>query len=137
MRYLGLDLGTKTLGVAITDKTNTLVTPLPVINFSFEDYEFARDNVLKLVSEYDITKVILGLPKNMDGSIGFAGERSENFKKMLNEVGIDVVLIDERLTTKSAIDLMHDNNKTVKNTKNKIDSIAATIILESFLKGLK
>jgi len=137
MRYLGLDLGTKTLGISITDKTNTLVRPLKVLRFKSEDYESILDELEMIVKEYDITKVILGLPKNMDGSIGFAGERSINFKKLLERKNIEVVLIDERLTTIMAEDIVHLNNDNVKNTKKKIDSIAASIILESYLKGLK
>ena len=136
MRYLGLDLGTKSLGIAISDKTNTLATPLKVINFKSEDYDYALEEVKKLINEYNITKVILGLPKNMDGSIGFAGNRSLHFKEMLEENNIEVILVDERLTTKSAEDIIHLNNEHVKDTKNKIDAIAASIILESFLRGL-
>jgi len=134
MRYLGLDLGTKTLGISITDKTNTLVTPLKVIRFEFEKYDTIIDEVKNIISEYDIKLVVLGLPKNMDGSIGFAGERSLNFKKIIKKENIKVELVDERLTTKSAIDIVHLNNGNEKNTKNKIDSIAACIILESYLK---
>ncbi len=136
MRYLGLDLGTKSLGIAISDKTNTLATPLKVFNFKSEDYDYALEEVKKLINEYNITKVILGLPKNMDGSIGFAGNRSLHFKEMLEENNIEVILVDERLTTKSAEDIIHLNNEHVKDTKNKIDAIAASIILESFLRGL-
>ena len=137
MRYLGLDLGTKSLGVSITDKTNSLVSPLTVITFSSEDYQKAADSVEKIVIENEITKVVLGLPINMDGSIGFAGERSKRFKKLLEDKKIDVELIDERLTTKSAEDIIHLNNGHLKSTKNKIDAIAAAIILENYLRGIK
>ena len=137
MRLLGLDLGTKTLGVAITDKTNTLASPYTVIKFKFEDYNTALDEVLKIIKEKDISKVVLGLPKNMDGTIGFAGERSINFKKMLENKDVKVELEDERLPTKMSEAIIHDNESNIKSTKNKIDAIAATIILESFLKRYK
>lgn len=137
MRYLGLDLGTKSLGISITDKTNILVSPLKVLKFKFEDYSSIVDEVKKIVDDYNIELVVLGLPKNMDGSIGFAGNRSLLFKSMLEDIGIKVELVDERLTTKSAEDIIHLNNDNVKNTKNKIDSIAACIILESYLKRCK
>lgn len=137
MRFLGLDLGTKSLGISITDKTNTLVSPLKVIKFKFEDYESIIPEVNQIINDYNISLVILGLPKNMDGSIGFAGERSLNFKKLLESAGIKVELVDERLTTKSAEDIVHLNNDNVKNTKNKIDSIAACIILENYLRKWK
>lgn len=134
MRYLGLDLGTKSLGVSITDKSNVLVRPLDVIKFGFEDYSDALLKVKNIILENDITLVVLGLPKNMDGSVGFAGNRSLNFKKMLEQENIQVVLEDERMTTIMAEDIIHGNNEKIKNTKNKIDSIAACLILESYLK---
>ncbi len=134
MRFLGLDLGTKTLGISMTDKTNTLVSPFKVINFKKEDYEYLVPIVKELINDYNIETVVLGLPKNMDGSIGFAGERSLKFKDLLEKENIKVELEDERLTTKSAEDIVHINNDNVKNTKGKIDSIAASIILESYLR---
>ena len=137
MRYLGLDLGTKSLGVSITDKSGLLVSPLTVINFAFEDYDTAISKVLDVINEYKIDLVVLGLPKNMDGSIGFAGNRSLNFKKMLENKNIKVELVDERLTTKMAENIVHTNLDNVKNTKNKIDSIAAGIILETYLERVK
>ncbi len=137
MRYLGLDLGTKTLGVSITDKTGLFVKPLTVIKFDFEDYDKALKEVLKIINDNNISLVILGLPKNMDGTIGFAGNRSLNFKKMLEDSNIKVELIDERLTTKMAEEIIHINLENVKNTKNKIDAIAASIILETYLERVK
>ena len=137
MRYLGLDLGTKTLGVSITDKSGILVSPLKTIHFSFEDYNNALNQVLEITKEKEIDLVVLGLPKNMDGSIGFAGNRSLNFKKLLENNNIKVILFDERLTTKIAEDIVHDNLDNVKNTKGKIDAIAASIILEDYLESVK
>ena len=137
MRYLGLDLGTKTLGISKTDRSGTIVSPLPVIKFSFEDYDSALDSVLKVISDNNVDKVVLGLPKNMDGTIGFAGERSLKFKEMLESKNIVVELEDERLTTKVAENIIHENNSNIKSSKNKIDSISAVVILESFLKRIK
>ena len=137
MRYLGLDLGTKSLGISITDKTNTLVSPLKVLKFNKEDYASTIPELKNIVDNYNVTKIILGLPKNMDGSIGFAGERSLNYQKMLQEAGFDCILYDERLTTKMAENIVHLNNDSVKNTKGKIDSIAASIILEEYLRSQK
>lgn len=137
MRYLGLDLGTKTLGISMTDKTNTLVSPYKVLRFNSEDYESILDEVKSIIEENDVGKVVLGLPKNMDGSIGFAGNRSLHFKELLENIGVDVELVDERLTTVMAEGIVHQNNDNIKNTKKKIDSIAASLILESYLKRLK
>lgn len=137
MRYLGLDLGTKTLGISITDKTNTLVSPYTVLRFNSEEYESIIPKLKEIIFNNDIKLVVLGLPKNMDGSIGFAGNRSLNFKDLLEKENIEVTLMDERLTTKSAIDIVHENNDNYKNAKEKIDSIASCIILENYLRKCK
>ncbi len=137
MRYLGLDLGTKTLGVSITDKIGLITRELPVIRFDFEDYDSALIQAKEVIDEYNISEVVLGLPKNMDGTLGFAANRSLKFKELLENTGVIVHLVDERLTTKSAIDMMHEINKTEKNSKNIIDSVSASIILESYLKSIK
>lgn len=136
MRYLGLDLGTTTLGVAISDKTNTLATPLELINFARENYEEALDKLLKIVSEYNIKEVVLGLPKNMDNSLGFASNRSLNFKSMLEDKGLVVHLEDERLTTVEAIGILKNNNVKKINKSAKTDIVSAVLILESYLRKL-
>ena len=137
MRIVGLDLGTKTLGVSITDKTKSLVSPLKVIHFSKEDYEDAIKKLQDLLKGYEVELLVLGLPKNMDGTIGFAGERSLNFQKLLESKGYKVVLEDERLTTKLAENIIHENTDNVKHAKSKIDSLAASLILESYLSEVK
>lgn len=134
MRYLGLDLGTTTCGVAITDKTNTIVSGLKLIKFARENYEGALKEVLDIIKEKNIDVVVLGLPKNMDNSLGFASERSLNFKKMLEDENIKVELQDERLTSVEAINIMKNNGMKDINRKGKTDIIAATLILESYLK---
>ena len=136
MRYLGLDLGTTTLGVAISDKTNTLATPLELIKLARENYEEALDKLLKIVSEYNIKEVVLGLPKNMDNSLGFASNRSLNFKSMLEDKGLVVHLEDERLTTVEAIGILKNNNVKKINKSAKTDIVSAVLILESYLRKL-
>lgn len=137
MRYLGLDLGVTSLGVAISDKTNTLVSPLKLIKFKREDYEYAKDELLKVIKENNITAVVLGLPKNMDNSLGFAANRSLNFKKMLEDEGIIVYLEDERLTTVEAINIMKNNGIKNINQKGKTDILSAVLILEAYLKRME
>lgn len=134
MRYLGLDLGTTTCGVAITDKTNTIVSGLELIKFARENYDEALKEVISIIKEKNIDVVVLGLPKNMDNSLGFASERSLKFKKMLEDENIKVELQDERLTSVEAINIMKNNGVKDINRKGKTDIIAATIILESYLK---
>ena len=134
MRYLGLDLGTTSLGVSISDKTNTLVSPYKLIKFPKENYESALNEVMKVIKEENITTVVLGLPKNMDNSLGFAATRSLNFKEMLEKNGIKVILEDERLTTIEAINIMKNNGVKNINKQGKTDMLSAVLILESFLK---
>ncbi|MEG1150022.1 MAG: Holliday junction resolvase RuvX [Bacilli bacterium] len=137
MRVLGLDLGTCTLGVSISDRTNTIATPLKVIRFQKEDYDFAFNEVKKLVKEQDITDIALGLPKNMDNSLGFAAKRSMDFKELLDTLSVNVHLIDERLSSVEAFNILKTTgNKNIKN-KHVIDAVAANIILENYLRGIK
>lgn len=135
MRYLGLDLGTKTLGIAISDKTNMLASFLKVIRFTNQDYESLIPELKKIIDENNITELALGLPKNMDNSLGFASERSLNFKEIIEKnINIKVNLIDERLTTVEAENILISMDRTRKKRKKVIDGLAACIILESFLK---
>lgn len=134
MRYLGLDLGVTSLGVSISDKSGILVSPLKLIKFPREEYDIALEEILKVILEYNINTVVLGLPKNMDNTLGFAASRSMNFKKMLEEKGITVYLEDERLTTVEAINIMKNNGMKKINQKNKTDVLSAVLILEAFLK---
>lgn len=134
MRYLGLDLGTTSLGVAISDKTNTLVSPLTLIKFKKEDYNDALNKLMEIIKDKNISKVVLGLPKNMDNSLGFAAQRSLNFKKILESENVEVILEDERLTTVEAINIMKNNGLKRINEQNKTDVLSAVLILESYLK---
>ena len=134
MRYLGLDLGTTSLGVAISDKTNTLVSPLTLIKFKKEDYNDALNKLMEIIKDKNISKVVLGLPKNMDNSLGFAVQRSLNFKKILESANVEVILEDERLTTVEAINIMKNNGLKRINEQNKTDVLSAVLILESYLK---
>ncbi len=135
MRYLGLDLGTKSLGMAITDKNKILASMLKVVKFDKENYNQAVLEVLKVIEEYDIEKIALGLPKNMDNSLGFASERSLKFKKMLEEATkIPIILVDERLSTVEAENILLDADISRGKRKKVIDGVAAQIILETFIK---
>ncbi len=134
MRYLGLDLGTTSLGVAISDKTNTLVSPLTLVKFKKEDYNDALNKLMEIIKDKNISKVVLGLPKNMDNSLGFAAQRSLNFKKILESANVEVILEDERLTTVEAINIMKNNGLKRINEQNKTDVLSAVLILESYLK---
>lgn len=136
-RFIGLDLGTTSLGVSISDKTNTIVSPLVLIKFKKEDYNTALKELLNIIEKYNITDVVLGLPKNMDNSMGFAATRSINFKNMLEENNIAVHLEDERLTTVEAINIMKNNGVKKINKSGNTDILSAVLILESYIKRIE
>ena len=133
MRYLGLDLGSKTLGIAVSDKQGIIASNYKTIRHN-EEYEKLLDEVVSLVDELDIEAIVLGLPKNMNNTIGPKGELSLDFKEKLeNKINIPVYLQDERLSTKSATDMLISGNVSRKNRKKVVDSVAATIILQTYL----
>lgn len=133
MRYIGLDLGSRTLGVSISDVSGIIATSLTVIRHN-EEYERLIEEVKKIIDEKNVEKIVLGLPKNMNGTIGPKGELSYRFKEMLEEAtGLEVFLEDERLTTVQATNLLIKNDTSRKKRKEVVDSMAATIILQSFL----
>lgn len=135
MRYLGLDLGTRTLGIAISDKTNMIASPYKVLRYNgdIKDLFLELNDIIKT---NNITEVALGLPKNMNNSMGFATERSLEFKKYFESIlpDIKVNLIDERLSTVEASNYLLEADVSRKKRKKVIDGIAASIILDTFLK---
>ena len=135
MRCLGLDLGTKTLGVAISDKSNLIATFYKVIRWDGEDYNIIFKELDNIIKEKEIDTLVLGLPKNMNNSLGFASERSLKFKDALEErYNLEVILIDERLTTVEAENYLLEADTSRKKRKKVIDGVAATIILETYLR---
>ena len=138
MRYIGLDLGTKTLGISISDKLGILASSYKTIKFENEDYSSLIPELKSIVDEYKITTAILGLPKNMNNSLGFASERSINFKKLIEEnIDIEVILEDERLSSVEANNVMINADLSRKKRKEKVDALAATIILQRYLDRRK
>ena len=133
MRYLGLDLGSKTLGIAISDLTGVIATSYKIIRHN-EEYNKLVDEILKIVKEEKISAIVLGLPKNMDNTIGYKGELSISFKEKLEKkIQIPIYLQDERLTTKEAESILIKNDTSRKKRKKVIDSLAATRLVQSFL----
>lgn len=133
MKYLGLDLGSRTLGIAVSDKTGLIANNYKVIRHN-EEYDRLLNEVLLLVKELEIEAIVLGFPKNMNNTIGPKGELSLNFKEKLEKiVNIPVFLQDERLSTKSATDMLIQGNVSRKARKKVVDSVAATIILQTYL----
>lgn len=134
MRIIGLDLGTKTLGVAVSDKLGLIASFYKTIFFESEDYNSLVPKVKELLDEFETKIVVLGLPKNMDNSLGFASNRSLNFKKLLEDnLDIEVILEDERLSSVEANNILISGDMSRKKRKNKVDSVAASIILQRYL----
>ena len=138
MRVLALDLGTKTLGLAISDETMTLSSPLTTLRYDNEDYDYLLDELDKIINKHNVKILVLGLPKNMDNSLGFASQRSLNFKELLEKrFNLKVELVDERLTTVEAQNILIENNFKREKRKKVIDEYAAMIILDTYLRMCK
>lgn len=133
MKYLGLDLGSRTLGIAVSDGTGLIASSYKTIRHN-EEYERLLQEVKAIVEELNIQAIVLGFPKNMNNTIGPKGELSLSFKEQLEKIlDIPVILQDERLTTKSATDMLIMGNVSRKDRKKVVDSVAATIILQTYL----
>ena len=132
MRYLGLDLGTKTLGVSISDITKTIATSLITINHD-NNFDYLIDKIEEFIDEYKIEKIVLGLPKNMNNTLGERAEMVLLFKEKLSQLGVPIFLEDERLTTRVAENILIDADMRRKKRKKVIDKLAANVILQSYL----
>lgn len=135
MRCLGLDLGTRTLGLALSDKMNMIASPYKVLRWDGEDYNLLFKELDKIIDDNQITDLVLGLPKNMNNTLGFASERSMLFKEALEKrYKMEVHLVDERLTTVMAENTLLEADMSRQKRKKVIDGIAASIILDTYLK---
>ncbi|HDR7787879.1 Holliday junction resolvase RuvX [Bacillus cereus] len=134
MRILGLDVGTKTVGVAISDEMGWTAQGLETIKINEERGHFGFDRISELVKQYDVDKIVVGLPKNMNGTIGPRGEACQQFVENLRELlQLDVVMWDERLSTMAAERLLISADVSRKKRKQVIDKMAAVVILQGFL----
>ena len=103
MRALGCDLGSKTLGLSVSDLSGFLASPYSTIRFQSDDYQNALDQLIPVLEKEQITVIVLGLPKHMNGSLGESADRSLYFKEELElRTSIEVILEDERLSTVAA-----------------------------------
>lgn len=134
MRILGLDVGTKTVGVAISDEMGWTAQGLETIKINEERGHFGFDRISELVKQYNVDKIVVGLPKNMNGTIGPRGEACQQFAENLRELlQLDVVMWDERLSTMAAERLLISADVSRKKRKQVIDKIGAVVILQGFL----
>ncbi len=134
MRYLGLDLGSKTLGISISDTTNTIASVYTTLRFSEDNNLDTLDELKKIIKENNITTLVLGLPKNMNNTLGPRALITLEYKEKLEqELNIEVILYDERLTSVISNNVLIDADISRKKRKKKVDGMAAVIILQGYL----
>ena len=137
MRVIGLDLGNRTVGVALSDYLGIIANPVGTFRFEEQDLDSALEQVVAVIKENQVEKIVLGLPKNMDGSIGFQAQYCLDFKAMLEEhIKLPVIMIDERMTSRMAHNTMLKADMSRNKRKQNVDKLAATIILQSYLDSL-
>ncbi len=138
MRILGLDFGTKTVGVAVSDELLITAQGVEIVRRKAPTklrQTLAR--IEELVNEYGVEKIVLGYPKNMNNTEGERCERTKEFQEMLEKrTGLEVILWDERLTTVSADNAMMEMGIRRENRKEYVDEIAAIFILQGYLDFL-
>lgn len=136
MRYLGIDYGTKNMGISISDMTNTIASSLKVI--SYNNIEDVIKEISSLIQEYNITHIILGYPLNMNGSKSKTCEKIDEFIiKLKKNLNVKIDTIDERLTSVLANNLLISSDMSRKKRKKIVDKISASIILQSYLNRSK
>lgn len=136
-RILGLDYGSKTVGVAVSD-------PLGITAQGVETIHRERETKLRrtlarieeLAGEYGVEKIVLGLPRNMDGSLGERAQRTQEFREtLIQRTGLAVELWDERLTTVAADRALEESGVRTADRKQVVDTVAAVLILESYMQA--
>ena len=138
MRYLGIDLGSKTVGLAMSDTTLTIASTYKTIFFKDEDYNSTINEIKDIIKEYNITKIILGLHKNMNNTLGERAEITFKYKELLEKsTDLPVIMFDERLTSVISNSILIEADMSRKKRKKKVDSIAAQIILQDYLNKEK
>lgn len=138
MRMMGLDYGSKTVGVAVSDLLG--ITAQGVETIERKDENKLRQTLARieaLVQEYEVEKIVLGFPKNMNNTIGERAQKSLEFKEKLERrIGIPVIMWDERLTTVEAERTLMESNVRREDRKKYVDKIAAVFILQGYLDSL-
>lgn len=135
MRILALDPGTKRIGVAISDETRTLATPLEFI--PAEPFAEFLARLKTLIREKEVGLILVGLPRNMDGSIGPAAMAAQQFVAVLKEaLTVPIRTVDERLSTVQAHRLLRAAGRRARSRKSRIDQSAAAVLLQSYLDAL-
>lgn len=134
MKLIGLDVGSKTIGVAVSDAFGWTAQGLTTIHWNENQIHSADKQLRTIIKTHEIGKAIIGLPKNMNGTIGERGEASQRYADHVKSVhGIEVALWDERLTTVAAERILLEADVSRKKRKQVIDKMAAVMILQGYL----
>ena len=140
-RIMALDYGSKTVGVALSDELHITANGLEIVRRPNEiDVKETLVRLLAIIKEYNVEKIVLGLPKNMDNSLGASAENVMRFKEKLAKLtDKEIILWDERLTTVQTHNMMRDAGVNWKKRMKVVDKVAATLILQNYLdaSGLK
>ena len=137
-KILGLDLGTRTIGIAISDNLEMIASAVETFRFRENDFDSALKRVIQIVSERKVSKIVLGYPKHMNGDVGEKALLCEDFKsKLVDNLGLEVILVDERWTTKLAQNRLLEFDLSRNKRKQIIDKMAAVVILQNYLDGNK
>lgn len=138
MRIMGLDYGSKTVGVAVSDELHIIAQGVEIVRRDSE--KKIRKTLIRideLIAEYNVGKIVLGLPKNMNNTLGDRAEKTLEFKENLERrTGLEVIMWDERLSTVSAHKAMMEAGVRREDRDKYVDSIAATIILQGYLDSI-
>ena len=139
MRVMGLDFGSKTVGVAVSDPL--LVTAQGVETVFRKSPDKLRQTLARiqeLAAEYEVDRIVLGYPKNMNNSEGERVQHTKEFMdKLIARTGLEVVLWDERLSTAAAMDVLKEGGVRPENRKSYVDKIAASLILQGYLDSIR
>ncbi len=137
MRIMGIDYGDSRVGIALSDPLG--ITAQGLTTLPNKVYSKMLDNLVALACEHNVTKIVLGMPKNLNGTSGDRAEVTEAFRNDLVSrlPDTEIVLWDERLTTVQAAGILNVTNTRGKDRKNVIDTVAASIILQSYLDYIK
>jgi putative holliday junction resolvase len=135
LRLLGLDVGDRRIGVAVSDPTGSIATPIEV----YQRHGWQRDvaHLVRLAQDLEVSGIIVGLPMNMNGTEGPQAEKTRDFARALTEVGLDVRLWDERLSSVEATRRLIQAGKRRRKLRERLDSEAAALILETYLDHVR
>lgn len=138
-KILGLDAGSKTVGIAISDLMGWTAQGLDTLRINEEQDDLGIDQLVKIIKDNQVGTVVIGLPKNMNNSIGFRGEASIKYKEKLQESipSIDIVMWDERLSTMAAERSLLEADVSRQKRKKVIDKMAAVFILQGYLDSIQ